>query len=180
MDKTYIEFTKEMRKDYTILIPMMLPMHFKLILNVFRSFGYKMELLETTGKQIADCGLKYVHNDTCYPAILVIGQFIDAIQSGKYDPHKTALMLFQTGGGCRASNYISLLRKALAKAGYGYVPVVSFSLANIEKHSGFKLTLPMLHRMAYALLYGDLLMSLKNQCRPYEIVAGSTNELCEK
>ncbi len=135
MDKTYIEFTKEMRKDYTILIPMMLPMHFKLILNVFRSFGYKMELLETTGKQIADCGLKYVHNDTCYPAILVIGQFIDAIQSGKYDPHKTALMLFQTGGGCRASNYISLLRKALAKAGYGYVPVVSFSLANIEKHS---------------------------------------------
>ena len=100
MDKTYIEFTKEMRKDYTILIPMMLPMHFKLILNVFRSFGYKMELLETTGKQIADCGLKYVHNDTCYPAILVIGQFIDDIQSGKYDPHKTALMLFQTGGGC--------------------------------------------------------------------------------
>lgn len=179
-ERKYIPFTEEMRKDYTILVPNMLPRHFKIFLKIFEDYGYKMELLETSGHRIIETGLKYVHNDTCYPAILVIGQFIDAIQSGKYDPHKTALMLFQTGGGCRASNYISLLRKALAKAGYGYVPVVSFSLANIEKHSGFKLTLPMLHRMAYALLYGDLLMSLKNQCRPYEIVAGSTNELCEK
>lgn len=180
MDKTYIEFTKEMRKDYTVLVPMMLPVHFRLIVNVFRSYGYKMELLETTGKQIAECGLRYVHNDTCYPAILVIGQFIDAIKSGKYDPDKVALMLFQTGGGCRASNYISLLRKALKKSGYGQVPVISFSLANIEKHSGFHLSPAMLLRLAYALLCGDLLMTLKNQCRSYELEAGSTQKLCDK
>lgn len=180
MEKNYIEFTAEMKKDYTILIPMMLPMHFKFIINVFRSYGYRAELLETSGKHIADCGLKYVHNDTCYPAILVIGQLIDAIQSGKYDPHKTALMMFQTGGGCRASNYISLLRKSLVKAGYGYIPVISLSLANLEKHSGFKLTPSMTYRLACALLYGDLLMTLKNQCLPYEIKEGSVNMLCEK
>ena len=180
MDKTYVEFTKEMRKDYTILIPTMLPMHFRLILNVFRSYGYNMELLTKDGKEIAECGLRHTHNDTCYPAILVIGQFIDAIKSGKYDPHKTALMMFQTGGGCRASNYISLIRKALKKAGYEYVPVISFSLAGIEKHSGFKLTVPMLLRMSYALLYGDLLMTLRNQCRSYEIEKGSTDAICAK
>ena len=101
-------------------------------------------------------------NDTCYPAILIIGQFMRAILSGKYDPHKVALVMFQTGGGCRASNYISLLRKALKKAGYGYVPVISFSLAGIEDHPGFKLTLPKLHGMLYAVIYGDLLLSLVN------------------
>lgn len=180
MEKTYIEFTKEMQKDYTILIPNMLPVHFNLIQNVFRSYGYKMDLLTTTGKHIAESGLRYVHNDTCYPAIIVIGQFIDAIKNGGYDPHKVALMLFQTGGGCRASNYISLLRKALKKAGYGYVPVVSLSLANIEQHSGFKLTLPMFVQLAYAILYGDLLMTLRNQCRSYELEAGATDALCEK
>ena len=117
--KYYVPFTKEMIKDYTILVPNMLPVHFKLIIQVLRNYGYNIELLESDGPQIAQTGLKYVHNDTCYPAILVIGQFIDAIESGRYDPHKTALILFQTGGGCRASNYISLLRKALEKAGYG-------------------------------------------------------------
>ena len=136
-----------------------------------------MEILETTGQEIIDCGLKYVHNDTCYPALLVIGQFITALQSGKYDPHKTALIFMQTGGGCRASNYISLLRKALQKAGLGYVPVISFSFAGLEKHSGFQLSLSMVQRMLYAVLYGDLLMSLLNQTKPYERNQGESDEL---
>ena len=180
MQKTYQPFTAEMKAaGYTILVPNMLPMHFRLLLRIFGHYGYNMELLTTTGRHISDTGLKYVHNDTCYPAILVIGQFIDALQSGKYDPHKVALMLFQTGGGCRASNYISLLRKALEKAGYGYVPVISFSFAGIEKHPGFRLTLPMIYHMLYAVLYADLLMTLVNQVRPYEERAGESEELAE-
>ncbi len=177
MEKTYIPFTEEMKKDYTVLVPNMLPMHFTLMCKVFENFGIRAELLTTSGQHIKDTGLKYVHNDTCYPAILVIGQFIDALQSGKYDPHKTALILFQTGGGCRASNYINLLRKALEKAGYGYVPVISMSLAGLEDHPGFKLTVPMVRRMMYAILYADLLMLLRNQCRPYEIRSGESEAL---
>ena len=179
LNNYYVPFTKEMKKTHTILVPNMLPMHFKLIVRILRNYGYNAELLETGGNKIKETGLKYVHNDTCYPAILIIGQFISAIQSGKYDPHKVALVLFQTGGGCRASNYISLLRKALAKAGYEYVPVISFSLAGIEKHPGWKLTLPMLYRMVYAVLYGDILMNLKNQCRPYEIEKGASEQLAK-
>ena len=180
MEQNYVQFTKEMKKDYVILAPNMLPMHFELILQVMVNYGYHIELLKTDGREIADTGLKYVHNDTCYPALLVIGQFLDAIQSGKYDPHKVALILFQTGGGCRASNYISLLRKALQKAGYGYIPVISFSLAGIEKHPGWKLTIPILHRMMYAILYADLLMSLVNQCKPYEVHEGEAQRLADK
>lgn len=179
MEKNYVAFTEEMKKDYTILVPPMLPMHFKMIISVLRTYGYTMELLEDTGPHIADMGLKYVHNDTCYPAILMIGEFMNAILSGKYDPHKVAIIMFQTGGGCRASNYISLLRKALKKAGYGYVPVISFSLAGIEDHPGFKLTLPKLHGMLYAVVYGDLLLNLSNQCRPYEINKGQTKALAD-
>lgn len=179
MEKNYVAFTEEMKKDYTILVPPMLPMHFKMIISVLRTYGYTLELLEDTGPHIADMGLKYVHNDTCYPAILMIGEFMNAILSGKYDPHKVAIIMFQTGGGCRASNYISLLRKALKKAGYGYVPVISFSLAGIEDHPGFKLTLPKLHGMLYAVFYGDLLLSLSNQCRPYEINKGQTKALAD-
>ena len=176
-EKTYISFTEEMQKDYTVLVPNMLPMHFTLIAKVFQNFGIRAELLLTQGQHIKDTGLKYVHNDTCYPAILVIGQFIDALQSGKYDPHKTALILFQTGGGCRASNYINLLRKALEKAGYGYVPVISMSLAGLEDHPGFHMGIKMVHRLMYAVLYGDLLMLLRNQCRPYELRKGESEEL---
>ena len=179
MEQTYIPFTEEMKRDYTVLIPNMLPMHFTLIAKVFQNFGIHAEVLMTQGQHIKDTGLKYVHNDTCYPAILVIGQFIDALQSGKYDPHKTALILFQTGGGCRASNYISLLRKALEKAGYGYVPVISMSLSALEKHSGFRMNIPMVHRLLYAILYADLLMLLRNQCRPYEIRKGESEELAQ-
>ena len=177
MEQNYIPFTEEMKKEYTILTPNMLPVHFKLILQVMRNYGYRIELLESNSREIPEIGLKYVHNDTCYPAILVIGQFLEAIQSGKYDPHKVALILFQTGGGCRASNYISLLRKALKKAGYDYIPVISFSLAGIEDHPGFRLTLPILYRMFCCVVYGDLILSLTNQCKPYELHRGDTEAL---
>ncbi len=180
MAQQYIPFTKEMKKDYTLLIPNMLPMHFKFIVRVLKNYGYKAELLESFGPQIGEVGLKYVHNDTCYPAILVIGQFLDAIKSGKYDPDKTALVLFQTGGGCRASNYVSLLRKALERAGYPQVPVIAFGLTtNLEKHPGFEIGLSELHRMLYAIIYGDLLMTLINQTRPYEVSKGDAVKLGE-
>lgn len=176
----YVAFTKEMKKDYKILAPMMLNLHFRMLVSVMRNFGYDVELLETTGPRIAEEGLRHVHNDACYPAILVIGQFVDALKSGKYDPDKTALIYFQTGGGCRASNYVSLLRKALKKAGYPQVPVITISFASIEHHPGLKLTFPMIHQIVYAFLYGDLLMTCFNQCRPYENIPGSAAALAEK
>ena len=179
MDTNYIPFTEEMKREYTILVPTMLPMHFKMIISVLSTYGYKMELLEDSGPEISACGLKYVHNDTCYPAILVIGQFLHALQSGRYDPNKVALILFQTGGGCRASNYIPLLRKALEKAGYGHVPVISFSLAGLEKHPGFRMTVGKLRAMSCAVLYGDLLMTLVHQLRPYETDPGEAQALAE-
>lgn len=176
-------FTEEMRRSYTILLPTMLPRHFKIMEKVFQHYGYKAEVLEdgTHGdsKKVIDAGLKYVHNDACYPALLVIGQFITALQSGRYDPHKVALMITQTGGGCRASNYVSLLRKALVAAGFAYVPVISLNFSGLESMPGFKITLPMIHRLLYAILYGDLLMLLVNQCRPYETVSGCSEALAD-
>lgn len=175
---SYPIFTEEMKKDYTILVPTMLPTHFKLILNVMKNYGYKMELLENEGKAVIDNGLKYVHNDTCYPAQVVIGQLIDAIESGKYDIHKIALLISQTGGGCRASNYIHLLRKALEKAGYGFIPVISLNFSGLEsEHTGFKITLPIILKMFYCIEIADLMMSLRNQCLPYEINKGDTFKL---
>ncbi len=180
MEKDYIEFTEKMIKTHKVLIPTMLPIHFSLIGSVLSTYGYNVEILSHSGREIAETGLKYVHNDTCYPAILVIGQFISALQSGRYDTKRVALMLFQTGGGCRASNYIPLLRKALQRAGFGYVPVISFSLAGLEKHSGFVLDLKKLHGMMYGVLYGDLMMSLANQCKPYEVERGASETLMRK
>ncbi len=180
MNQNYVRFTAEMKETHTILIPNMLPVHFRLVKRILETFGYKTELLETSGPHIAETGQKYVHNDTCYPAILVIGQMLDALFSGKYDPHKCALMLFQTGGGCRASNYVSLMRKALANAGMEYVPVIPLSLAGIEKHPGFKNSVSMFHRMAYGVMYGDLMMALANQTRPYETEKGAADALCAK
>ncbi len=175
-----VVFTKEMKKDYTILVPNMLHMHFKVMVPIFNTCGYKCVLLENEDRSVIEAGLKYVHNDTCYPALLVIGQFIDALQSGKYDVNKTALLLSQTGGGCRASNYIALLRKALEKAGFAHVPVISVSFTGIEKNPGFKLSVPLLKRVLYGVYFGDLLMNLYNQCRPYEIVEGSTQAMADK
>jgi len=173
-------FTKEMKKEYTILIPTMLPIHFKLICNILDNYGYKTEILQNKSPQVINEGLKYVHNDICYPALLVIGQFIDALKSGKYDINKVALMITQTGGGCRASNYIHLLRKALKKAGFENIPVISLNLSGFEKNSGFSLTLPMLKKMIASLVYGDLLMSLKNQIKPYEINENQCDVLINK
>ncbi len=180
MQKDYIPFTKEMKKDYTVLIPNMLPMHFTLIAKVFRDHGLNVELLLNDGDNIKELGLKYVHNDACYPALIVIGQFLDALQSGRYDTDKVALMMFQTGGGCRASNYINLIRKALEKAGFGHVPVISFSLNGLEKHPGFELSVPLFHRLVYAVFYADLLMLLRNQCRSYEICQGESDDLAKR
>ncbi len=176
-------FTEEMRKTHTILIPNMLPRHFVILSQVFNNYGYKTELLEDglhgDSQKVIDAGLKYVHNDACYPALLVIGQFITALQSGRYDTDKVALLLSQTGGGCRASNYISLLRKALVRAGFGHVPVISINFSGLESMPGFKITLDMIPRLLYAILYGDLILTLVNQCRPYETVKGTAEALAD-
>lgn len=180
-DKTgRILFTKEMKQEYTILCPQMAEIHFDLIVNVFRNSGYKMEVLKNNGPGVVQEGLKYVHNDTCYPALLVIGQFIDALKSGKYDLDRTALIITQTGGGCRASNYIHLLRKALRKAGMENIPVVSLNMSGLESNPGFSLSLPMLRRLVAGLVCGDLLMLLNNQVKPYEINKGDSAALVQK
>ncbi len=142
--------------------------------------GYHVEVLDTKGRHIVEKGLRYVHNDACYPAVLVIGQLLDALEGGKYDPDRVALMLMQTGGGCRASNYVSLLRKALQRAGHENVPVLSFNLVGIEKNPGFQLTLPLLIKMLYAVLFGDLLMTLTQRTRPYETEPGAAERLAEQ
>jgi len=178
-EKGRLLFTKEMKEEYTLLAPNMLPIHFGMIARCFELEGYKVETLTTEGKEIIDTGLRYVHNDTCYPALLVIGQLINALESGMYDPHKVGLLITQTGGGCRASNYIHLLRKALIKAGYDYVPVVSLNLSGLEKNPGFSLNFRMIRRLAYAMYYGDMIMWLSNQCRPYEVTKGETDALIE-
>lgn len=176
-DKTgRLLFTQEMKKEYTILFPTMLPVHFGLMARIIETEGYKVEMLTTNHRNIVDEGLKYVHNDTCYPALLVIGQLIDAVKSGKYDPHKVALLITQTGGGCRASNYIHLLRKALVKAGLDYVPVISLNLSGLEHNPGFKLGLGTLRKAIFAMMYGDIIVQTANQVRPYEVNAGQTDE----
>ncbi|MGN0621894.1 MAG: 2-hydroxyglutaryl-CoA dehydratase [Porcipelethomonas sp.] len=175
----YPVFRPEMKETYTILVPDMLPVHFKLIINILKKYGYNVELLQTSTREVVDEGLKNVHNDTCYPALLVIGQFINALKSGKYDVNKTALMMTQTGGGCRASNYIHLIRKALRKE-FPQVPVISLNLSGLEKGNGLSLTLPMLLKVLYAVIYGDLLMSLYNQCKPYELNPGDTDRVRDK
>ncbi len=169
-------FTEEMKKDYTILVPDMLPIHFKLIIAIFKKYGYKMELLQTNSRNVVDEGLKNVHNDTCYPALLVIGQFMDALKSGKYDVNKTALLISQTGGGCRASNYLHLLRKALSNE-FPQVPVLSLNFSGLDKNPAFEITPAIALKLVYAVVYGDLLMSLYYQCKPYEKKKNATDNL---
>lgn len=175
----YVKFTEDMKKTHTILVPDMLPIHFKLLIAIFEAEGYKMELLKNDSRSVVDEGLKNVHNDACYPALLVIGQFIDALNSGKYDPDKTALLITQTGGGCRASNYIYLLRKAVDK-NYPQVPVVSLNFSGLEKDSAFKITPKMFVKLLYAVLYGDLLMTCYNKCRAYEVNRGESRKVLDK
>ena len=176
----YPRFTPEMKKTHTILIPNMAPLTFRILAAAMENEGYHCELLENCGSQVAELGLKYVHNDTCYPALLVIGQFLDALGSGKYDLDHTALIITQTGGGCRASNYIHLLRKALVKAGYGQVPVVSLNFSGLEKDSGFSMTVPFMQKALAALAYGDLLAALHAQTRPYEVEKDASEAMLEK
>ena len=175
----YQQFTPEMRKTHTILVPNMLPIHFRLLISIFGQFGYHMELLESSSRTVVEEGLKNVHNDTCYPALLVVGQFMEALKSGKYDPDKTALLITQTGGGCRASNYIHLLRKCMAQQ-FPQVPVISLNFAGLEKASGFQLTLPLCIKLVYGVLYADLLMTIYNQCRPYELNEGESQKTLEQ
>ena len=170
-------FTKEMKEEYTLLMPQMLPVHFGMMQKLLECEGYKVDMLTTNHRGIVDEGLKYVHNDTCYPALLVIGQLIDAVKHGGYDPHKVGLLITQTGGGCRASNYIHLLRKALEKAGMAYIPVVSVNLSGLEKNPGFSLTLPFIRKAVYAMMYGDIIVNVANQVRPYEVEPGATDAM---
>ncbi len=180
MEITTPNFTKEMAKTHKILIPNMAVTQFRLIAAAFESEGYSVEILNNCGSEVSSLGLKYVHNDTCYPALLVIGQFLDALASGKYDLEKTALLITQTGGGCRASNYIKLLRKALVKAGYGNIPVASLNFTNLEKESALPISFSLLRRIIACICYGDLLAGLKNQVKPYEKIKGSADKMKEK
>lgn len=175
-----VVFTEKMRQNYTILCPQMSPIHFDLLEPAFRTAGYQMAVLDSDNHAAVDVGLKYVNNDACYPSLIVVGQIMDAVLSGKYDMTKTAILISQTGGGCRASNYIGFIRRALEKAGYKDVPVISINLSGLEKNPGFKLTLPLLQHGLYALIFGDIFMRCLYRTRPYEAVEGSANALHEK
>ena len=174
------EFTRAMRRDYTILAPDMFPTHMELLQAIFRIHGYRVVIVHDEGKKVIDTGLKYLHNDMCYPAICAIGQQLYALTSGEYDLNRTALIFFQTGGGCRASNYIMLLRKALEKMGLGEVPVISLSLTGLERSPGFRFTPSMLLAAMRAIIYGDMLLLLKNQTLPYETRPGDTAAVVQK
>ena len=176
-EQNKVIFTKEMRKDYTILIPQMAPIHFELLEAGVKSEGYKVELLRDCTPHTVETGLKYVNNDACYPSILTTGQMIEALESGKYDVNKTALIMSQTGGGCRATNYIGFIRKALKDAGYPQVPVISFNIVGMEKMPGFKLTLSLVEKLLRAVVYGDLLQKMLTKNRAYEINKGETQKL---
>ena len=173
-------FTKEMRKDYTILCPQMAPIHFELLESAMQASGYKLELLRDCTEHTVETGLKYVNNDACYPSILVTGQMIEALESGKYDLNKTALIMSQTGGGCRATNYIGFIRKALKDAGFSNIPVISFNVVGMEKMPGFKLTPKMIERMIKCVIYADLLQKMLTKNRAYEINKGETQKLYDE
>ena len=170
-----VVFTKQMRKDYTILCPQMSPFHFSILQAAFNSSGYHLEVLPNDNKHAVDVGLKYVNNDACYPSLIVVGQIMDALLSGKYDLNKTAVIMSQTGGGCRASNYIAFIRRALKKAGMEQVPVISLNLSGLESNPGFKLTLPLIKKVCYGAVFGDILMKCVYRMRPYELEPGIVN-----
>lgn len=175
-----VVFTKEMKKNYTILCPQMSPIHFSIIEAALKSEGYNIELLKNDNRNAVNMGLKYVNNDACYPSLMVVGQIMDAVLSGKYDISKTAVIITQTGGGCRASNYIGFIRRALEKAGYPNVPVISLNLSGLEKNPGFTFTLPLIKKALFGLVLGDVIMRVLYHTRPYEATEGSANKLHEK
>ena len=173
-------FTKQMKKNYTILCPQMAPIHFELLESAIQECGYKLELLRECSAKTVETGLKYVNNDACYPSILVTGQMIEALESGKYDLDRTALIMSQTGGGCRATNYIGFIRKALKDAGFSNIPVISFNVVGMEKMPGFKLTPKMIERMMKCVIYADLLQKMLTKNRAYEINKGETEKLFDE
>ena len=175
-----VVFTEEMRDSYTILCPQMSPLHFELLEPAFQAAGYHLVVLDNDNRDSVDVGLKYVNNDACYPSLMVVGQIMSAVMSGKYDMTKTAVLISQTGGGCRASNYIGFIRRALEKAGYKDVPVISINLSGLEKNPGFKFTPQLIQHGLYALEFGDIFMRCLYRTRPYEEVPGSANALHEK
>lgn len=175
-----VVFTEEMRDSYTILCPQMSPIHFELLEPAFQAAGYHLVVLDNDNRDSVDVGLKYVNNDACYPSLMVVGQIMSAVMSGKYDMTKTAILISQTGGGCRASNYIGFIRRALEKAGYKDVPVISINLSGLEKNPGFKFTPQLIQHGLYALEFGDIFMRCLYRTRPYEEVPGSANALHEK
>ncbi len=172
-------FTKEMKKTYKVLIPTMLPIHFKLLENQLKQYGYNAEVINCSNSDAVETGLMCVHNDICYPSTIVIGELMHAVLSGNYDTHKIALVVAQTGGGCRASNYWHLLFKALKKAGFGYVPILSLNFSGMKPQPGWNLSIPEYYGLFKCCIYGDLLMLLKNQCKPYETTVGETDKLVE-
>ena len=173
-------FTKEMRKDYTILCPQMSPIHFRLLQPAFNACGYNLEVLPNDNKEAVDVGLKYVNNDACYPSLMVVGQIMQALLSGKYDLNRVAVIMSQTGGGCRASNYIGFIRRALEKADMGQIPVISVNLSGLEENPGFKITPELARRLCYAAEFGDIMMRCTYRMRPYEQKKGTTNRLHKK
>ena len=177
---TKVPFTEEMRKDYTILAPQMSPIHFDVIEAAFRACGYNFEILGNDNRRAVDVGLKYVNNDACYPSLMVVGQIMDALLSGKYDLNKVAVIMTQTGGGCRATNYVGFIRRALEKAGMPQIPVISLNLGGIETNPGFHLNAEMLMRVAYAAIFGDIFMRCVYRMRPYEQTQGSVEEVHQK
>ncbi len=175
-----VSFTEEMRKGYTILCPQMSPIHFSILEAGFNACGYNLEVLPNDNKEAVDVGLKYVNNDACYPSLMVVGQIMQALLSGKYDLHKVAIIMSQTGGGCRASNYIGFIRRALEKADMAHIPVISINLSGLEENPGFKITPKLAARLAYGAVFGDILMKCIYRMRPYEKVKGSANALHKK
>ncbi len=175
-----VVFTEEMRRDYTILCPQMSPIHFELIEPAMRSCGYHLVVLDNDNKDAVNMGLRFVNNDACYPSLMVVGQIMDALLSGKYDLDKTAVIISQTGGGCRASNYIGFIRRALEKAGYAHIPVISLNLSGLESNPGFKLSVPLALKAVYAVVFGDIFMRCLYRMRPYEVTPGSANAMHEK
>ena len=173
-------FTKDMKKTHTIIAPQMSPIHFEIVEEAVKSCGYNFVVLPSDDREAVEEGLKYVNNDACYPSILVVGQIIHALKSGKYDINNTSVIITQTGGGCRATNYVGFLKKALKEAGFANVPILSLNAVGLEKQPGFKITLPLIKKALMALVYGDLFMRVLYATRPYETEKGAANKLYEK
>lgn len=175
-----IKFTLKMKKEYTILSPAMAPIHFKILKPILLRQGFKIEIMDAEGPEVLQLALKYLHNDMCYPSMLTTGQMLATIMSGKYDPDKVAMVITQSGGGCRDSNYIHLMRKAFEKAGYPNVPFISANIWGLELNSGINLTPKSLLMALAGLIYGDMIMICSNQVRPYEVNKGETDKMIDK